>query len=336
MAKYKHYDYSQSVMLPVCLEDQLIPGTLEFAIHTLVEDRMDMSVFDNRYQNDETGRWAYDPQIVLKVVLFGYSRGLISLRRLDRVCKENIIFMALSCGQQPDHSTIAAFVSSMKGELLSLFRDVLLVCEEENLLDRTVFALNGCKLPSNASARMSGTISEIGKQGREIKSNVTDNESGMMVGSHGVIQGYNGQALVDQKRQVIVSGEVFGTGDDHHLIPPILDDAKENVKAIGHGEDCLKEKRLLADSNYHGPVNLERCEEEGLDAYIPDKDFRKRDPNFGNRPARRSKTVKRVSLEDFHYDEDKDIYICPEGKTLKLQTKKSVIDRLIPFLWTNQ
>ena len=72
--------------------------------------------------------------------------------------------MAFSCGQQPDHSTIEAFVSSMKYEILSLFRDVLLVCEEENLLDGTLFALDGCKLPSNASTRMSGTISEIGKK----------------------------------------------------------------------------------------------------------------------------------------------------------------------------
>jgi hypothetical protein len=52
--------------------------------------------------------------------------------------------MALSCGQQPDHSTIAAFVSSMKGEILPLFRDVLLVCEEEGLLGGTFFALDGC------------------------------------------------------------------------------------------------------------------------------------------------------------------------------------------------
>ena len=56
MAKYRPYDYSQRVMIPVSLEDQLIPGTLEFAIHTLVEDRMDISVFEDRYNDDETGR----------------------------------------------------------------------------------------------------------------------------------------------------------------------------------------------------------------------------------------------------------------------------------------
>jgi hypothetical protein len=65
MAKYKRYDYSQSLLIPVSLEDQLMLGILEFAIHTLVERRMDMSVFDVKYQNDETCRRAYDPKILL-------------------------------------------------------------------------------------------------------------------------------------------------------------------------------------------------------------------------------------------------------------------------------
>ncbi len=56
MARYKRYDYNQTVLLPVSLEEQLMPGTLEFAIHTLVETRMDMSRFAERFSNDETGR----------------------------------------------------------------------------------------------------------------------------------------------------------------------------------------------------------------------------------------------------------------------------------------
>ena len=50
MAKYKYYDYSQSVLIPVSLEEQLMPGTLEFAIHTLVETRLDTSIFEARYK----------------------------------------------------------------------------------------------------------------------------------------------------------------------------------------------------------------------------------------------------------------------------------------------
>ena len=111
MAKYKKYDYKQMLMLPISLEDQLSPGTLEFAIHTLVETRMDLSLFDEKYKNDEMGRSAYDPKILMKVVLFAYSRGFIGSRKIEQACRENVVFMALSCGHKPDHSTIAAFVS---------------------------------------------------------------------------------------------------------------------------------------------------------------------------------------------------------------------------------
>jgi len=116
------------------------------------------------------------------VVLLGYSRGLISSRQIERACYENVTFMALSGNQRPDHSTIATFVSSMKDQILPLFCDILLVCEQENLLGGSFFALDGVKLPANAS--------------RELKSNLTDNDSALMLTSGGTIQGYNGQALV--------------------------------------------------------------------------------------------------------------------------------------------
>ncbi|MBW2183898.1 MAG: transposase [Deltaproteobacteria bacterium] len=172
MAKYKHYDYAQNVLVPVSLEDQIVPGTLEFAIHTLVEERIDTSIFDERYNNDETGCRAYDPKVLLKVVLFAYSRGLISSRKIERACKENVTFMAMSCGQQPDHSTIAAFVSSMKDELLPLYRDILLVCEEEDLLGGTFFALDGSKLSSNASKEWSGKHSDLNRKKEKIEKKV--------------------------------------------------------------------------------------------------------------------------------------------------------------------
>ncbi len=97
MAKYKRYDYSQRVLLPVSIDEQLMPGALEFAINTLVETWIDRSIFDNRYENDEAGRLAYDPNILLMVIL-GYSRGLISSRQIKRACKENVTFMTLTCG----------------------------------------------------------------------------------------------------------------------------------------------------------------------------------------------------------------------------------------------
>jgi transposase len=392
MAKYKPYDYAQRMMIPVSLEEQLVPGTLEFAIQTLVEDRMDMAVFEDRYQNDETGRMAYDPKILLKVVLLGYARGLISSRKMEQACRENVTFMALACGQRPDHSTIAAFVSSMQEEIKVLFRDVLLVCEESGLLGGTVFALDGCKLPSNASKEWSGKISDlvrkkekmekrvtellkrqveadrkddqegkdifsglnrpkqierlrrraerireflkghgekIGRTGKEIKSNVTDNESANMMTSHGVVQGYNGQAVVDGKFQVIVHGEAFGEGQDHYHVGPMAEGAKENLKTLGHAEDCLEGKVLVADSNYSSPANLEVCEKEKLDAYIPDKNFRTRDSRFATQERWKSRRTKRFVLEDFRYQEEADEYICPQGKVLRLRARKAMNDGVL-------
>ena len=113
-------------------------------------------MFDDRYCNDETGRKAIDPNVLIKIVLFGYSRGLISSRSLERACRENITFMALSCGQKPDHSTIAAFVSSLDKEIEPLLTNVLLICDEEDLLGGTHFSLDGLKLSSNAAKEWTG------------------------------------------------------------------------------------------------------------------------------------------------------------------------------------
>jgi transposase len=122
---------------------------------------MDMSLFDVRYKNDETGCPAYDPKLLLKVVLFAYSRRIVGSRRIEWLCRNHVICMALACMQCPDHSTIVAFVSSMTDEILSVFCDILLVCEAQQLLGGTVFALDGVKLPSNASKEWSGTLQEL-------------------------------------------------------------------------------------------------------------------------------------------------------------------------------
>ena len=143
MARYHHYDYDQLMLVPVSLEEQLTPGTLEYAIHHVVEHRLDLSVFDQRYRNDATGRKAIDPKLLIKIVLFGYARGMLSSRSLERACRENVTFMALACGKTPDHSTIAAFVSSISDQVEDLFAKVLLVCEQEGLLGGTHFSLDG-------------------------------------------------------------------------------------------------------------------------------------------------------------------------------------------------
>jgi transposase len=390
MARYKGYDYTQTVMIPVAFEHQLLPGTLEFAIQALVERHIDTAIFGGRYKNDETGCPAYDPKILLKVSLLAYARGIISSRKIEQACRENVTFMALACGQVPDHSTLAAFVASRKAEISSLFRDVLRVCAEQDLLGGTHFALDGVKLPSNAAKEWSGTFADLrrkqekleaklqqvlaqheradkeeeataparhaeqqrrqaqltrlaqqatriaaflaandpkrGKQGRELQSNVTDNESAKMFTAHGVLQGYNSQALVDAKPQVIVHAEAFGNGQDYGQVRPMLEGAKAHVQALGLPEDYFAGKIFSADSNYHSEENLKTCAQEQLDAYIPDPYFRQRDPRFATQVRYHSPTDDRFTVADFTYEQEHECYRCPGGKVLKLKARRHQIE----------
>ena len=389
MAKYKTSKINQTVFLQVSLPDQLIKGTIEFAINMLVDTRLDLSGFDKRYKNDQTGSPAYDPRVLLKIVLYGYSLGIISSRRLEKACRRNTVFMALAGGQHPDHSKIAAFISSMSDEITPLFSNVLLICDEMKLLGGTEFALDGLKLPSNASKRWSGKMYDLqkkkerlevkvkkmlsdhveedkvedqdtsekinkdkkiekliknaerierflkeneakpGKQYKEIKSNITDNDSAIMQTSHGAIQGYNAQALVDSKHQIIVQADAFGTGTDHHHLEPVIDGAKENMAAIGHTEEYFKDKILSADTSYHSTENIKKCEEEQIDAYIPDKEYRKRHPELSINETSKASRKKKYQREDFHYDDKTDQYECPQGKLLKCNAARVKINGVI-------
>ncbi len=84
-----------------------------------------------------------------------------------------------------------------------------------------------------------------GSDGREIQRNAVDNESVKMPTAHGVLQGYNAQAPVDSKHQVILAAEAFST-QDHENLQPMLQAAQEN---LGKGEDYFEGKQLTADSN---------------------------------------------------------------------------------------
>jgi transposase len=347
---------------------------------------MDMSVFEGRYCNDETGAPAYDPRILLKVVLYAYSKGVIFSRRIAQCCCENVVFMALSADSRPHFTTIADFVSSLHEEIISLFRHVLQICMELELIDGSMFAIDGVKLPSNASKEWSGTKADLqkkrekleaalryivdqhrkrdkvdadkgedakkfsqrlararkkiekldhwlgenddkpGSRGRIVQSNVTDNESAKMKTSHGVVQGYNGISVVDSKHQVIVNAEAFGESQDAGLLKVAVEGTKEMLREAGDNAESLKGRIVTADTGFHSTENLAYLEGEKIDGYIPDCNFRKRDPRFASAVRHKKKTdlspwgKKRYERANFSYVKRGDYFICPAGNRLDHQT----------------
>jgi transposase len=380
MPRYKPYDYQQSILLPVNFNEQIMPGTLEHTINYLVEEKIDVSRLEARFHNEETGAPAYDPKILLKIMLMAYSRGIVSSRRIERLCRATIVFKALTAGIEPDFTTIAGFIRSIEGKEQFLFSDILLYCGELDLLGGTTFALDGCKLPSNASKEYSGTFNDLKKKREKLaktvkylmtqhrqndrkdkgdishhrqriarikqkidkidtflaehspkcksrqgekQSNITDNESAKMKTSKGVIQGYNGMAMGDSKHQVIIAAGAFGNGHEYELLKPLMVTAKENARRARLGGRYFQGKRVIADTGSFCEDNLVYLSGEKIDAYIPDQQFRKRDPRFIDRDRHKSKKNTLYTKEDFAYCAKTNTFVCPEGKRLKFHTHQT-------------
>jgi hypothetical protein len=99
--------------------------------------------------------------MLLKIILFAYSQGIVGSRGIERACREHVTFIALSGDSQPHFTTIAGFVSALGDEAQGLFTQVLAICDSEGLIGREMFAIDGVKLPSNASKAKSGTRAEF-------------------------------------------------------------------------------------------------------------------------------------------------------------------------------
>ncbi len=388
MARYKDYDYGQAKMLPVCFEQQILPGSFEYSLSYIVDHELDLAGFDKHYRNDDNGRPAYDPRLLLKIVILAYSKGITSSRQIERLCRDNITFMAISADLQPHFTTIADFVSRSPEEITELFGQVVLMCDELGLIGKEMFAIDGCKLPSNASKEWSGTHAELKKKrqkidravrrmiarhreediaeqqpdiyqrereqikklraasrkikgflatekprvgagGREVKSNITDNESAKMKTSHGVIQGYTGVAAVDSKHQVVVHAEAFGQGQEHGLLKPVLERVNETFTKRRKGQSGITKTKITADSGYHNREMLEYLHANEVDGYIADTGFRARDPRFKDykKPPERNRRKERgrFTQDDFTINKDKKTCRCPAGHALWLKAERARI-----------
>ena len=151
MAIDKPNSYAQGQFIPVYFYKQIQKGTFEYTLNYLIYHELDLGIFDQRFRNDETGAPAYDPRILLKIILLASSRGITSSCSIARCCEENVLFMALSANSRPHFATISDFISSMDKVVVNLFLQIFLVCNQQNLISKEMFAIDGCKLPSNAS-----------------------------------------------------------------------------------------------------------------------------------------------------------------------------------------
>jgi len=120
-------------------------GHLAHFIRDVVRDDLDLSAIFARY-TERRGQPPCHPALMTSLLLYAYSRGIYSSRRIERACEERVDFMALTGGEKPDHSTICLFRSDHREALSALFVQVLALCRDAGMVTLGHVALDGTKM----------------------------------------------------------------------------------------------------------------------------------------------------------------------------------------------
>jgi transposase len=296
------------------------------------------------------GNPPYHPAMMLKILFYSYASGIFSSRNIAKATRENIAFIYLTAWQQPDFRTISDFRKNNLDELKELFVQIVMLCKHMGMIKLGHVSIDGTKVKANASdaktydnqrfekeinrliehadavddledqqygADQSGDelpasirnqnerISKLKQLQKELaksekeKINTTDADAVFMKTSNGIKTSYNGQAAVDQEHQVIIAADVTNQPADVEQLIPMIDQAEENTS--GDIDACS------ADSGYSSGENLRALEDRPVEAYIPDRDYQ---------AQARGKKQKPFHKNEFVYDQQRDLYICPEGEEL--------------------
>lgn len=145
---FKEYNQSQGQLLPPNLSDMIEKDHIARLINTVVDD-MNIALIESTYA--QRGQRAYHPKMLLKLLVYGYSMGLTSSRKLSDKCHEDIVFMWLSGRSAPDFRTIADFRKDKLSDVKMVFQNVLTLCIDLGLVRCGTIALDGTKFQANAS-----------------------------------------------------------------------------------------------------------------------------------------------------------------------------------------
>ncbi len=333
---FRKYDPHQTLILPPDLNDWLPEEHVARVVADVVDEHLDLEPLLATYQNEEGGSPAFDPRLQLKVLLYGYSVGVASSRRLEKATWDDVATRWLAADQHPHFTTLNRFRLRNLKLIDDLFLQVLQLCQAAGLVRLGRVALDGTKIKANASKHKSKTYAtvvakedELHRQVRRIlreaervdreedqlygkdqnpllnalppdwkerlkklrkareeledrekkkgkkepdpktQYNFTDPDSRIMQdsGNKGAfIQGYNAQAAVDAKSQVIVSTLVAQTNPDSQHLAPMMWEMERTLGTLPN--------KVLADAGYFSEAQIRQLQARGIDVYCPPEPWR--------------------------------------------------------------
>jgi transposase len=174
MARFRTYNQDQLFLLPPSLKDWLKENHIARFISDVV-DSLDLSAIINTYKHkDERGYPAYHPAMMLKILIYGYSRGIYSSRKISAACEDDVAFRVLSSNQHPDHDSITRFRRKHLEEFKNLFLQVLELAEEAGLVKLGHVSLDGSKIKANASKNKAMSYGRMIETEKRLKQEIAE------------------------------------------------------------------------------------------------------------------------------------------------------------------
>src|SRR5712691_7616364 len=351
----------QSVLFPRTLDDYIEENNAVRAIDAFIEYLSFDQLEFVRGEPAETGRPGYDPRVLLGIFIWGHLNGVRSSRRLEQECGRNVELMWLSGQLQPDFKTLCRFRQENGAAINLVLVQFRVWCNGAELFGKELVAIDGSKFKAvNSTARnvtrgrlakrierekqavtqylaelqeadereeatpepeltateLKQKIATIGKylkqhedllaemkESGEKQRSLTDPEARLMKTAKGMDVCYNVQLAVDSKHKLIASVAVTNEVTDQELLAEMAQQAKADLK--------VEELTVVADGGYFGCEVIKACEDEKITAYVPV-------PELGNAQRRGL-----FSREEFVYDADRDLYVCPLGAELTVMSRTS-------------
>src|SRR3954451_19258435 len=159
-------DRGQSFLMPPDVREWLPEDHFAWVVIEAVA-AMDLDAFYAVYRGDGRARPAYEPAMVVALLLYAYARGVRSSRAIERACIEGVAYRVIAAQRKPDHATIARFVERHQDALADVFGSVLGLCARAGLVGVNVVAIDGSKVSANASREATVDYERLAREGLE-------------------------------------------------------------------------------------------------------------------------------------------------------------------------
>ena len=169
MRSFKASDRNQPFLLPPSIQDWLPKEHLARFIVEIVE-QLDLTKIESQYNG--RGKEAYNPQVMLSLLFYGYATGVFSSRKIERATYDSVAFRYISANTHPDHDTIANFRKRFLVELTDLFVQILSVAQEMGVLKVGKVSLDGTKVKANASKHKALSYAHATKLQKQLEDEV--------------------------------------------------------------------------------------------------------------------------------------------------------------------